>query len=118
MSLRREYWIDADLNRLPKPCDLTGNLFREGDAGDRIGVRVYRDGKPEILTGSIKGYIILPDKSMINQINGEREGNAAWVDLPAAACASPGLIEIFVKMEENASITTLGTIKAKVCHSI
>lgn len=116
--MKHEYWIDSELNALISVVPFSGYVFEQDSAGNQIGVRAFQKGKPKNLSGTVVGYVIKPDGTMINRISGNRSGNKAWITLPADACALPGLIQVTIKMEENGAITTLGVIDIKVQNSM
>ena len=109
-----EYWIKTDLKQLPKVEKMAGVMFTQDSRADRIGVNVTKEGEPVELQGSVIGYIVKPDGSTITTA-GQKQGNKAWVDLPAAAYTTPGLVSVFVKVTDEDRTITLGGVEG-ICY--
>lgn len=102
---RVETWFDQDLLK-PVPIRQIGSIYSQDALGNRIGVNVTKDGESVTLSGTVNGYIILPDGSHIS-CPGYRSGNKAYINLPANAYSIIGPISIAVKLTDGSSITTL-----------
>ncbi|MBR7173148.1 MAG: hypothetical protein IKD50_01800 [Clostridia bacterium] len=77
------------------------NIGKDDTKADRFGVRVYRDGEPESLSGcSIQGYMMRPNGTnlAITGSNTGVSGNEAWVDLPQAAYDYEGQFCLALKL--------------------
>ena len=109
----REHWVNSDTMSLPevKAFDL---IFSMDDMANRVGVNVTKEGEPVELQGSVIGYIVKPDGSTITTA-GQKQGNKAWVDLPAAAYTTPGLVSVFVKVTDENRTITLGGVEG-ICY--
>lgn len=80
---------------------LCHNIGKDDTKADRFGVRVYRDGEPESLSGcSIQGYMMRPNGTnlAITGSNTGVSGNEAWVDLPQAAYDYEGQFCLALKL--------------------
>ena len=80
---------------------LCHNIGKDDTKADRFGVRVYRDGVAESLSGcSIQGYMMRPNGTnlAITGSNTGVSGNEAWVDLPQAAYDYEGQFCLALKL--------------------
>ena len=107
--------LTSDLQKPVEVIALKG-VFFTGDANANvIAVDVYDGESPATLSGSVKGYVILPDHSTLPEISGTLAGNRASITLPADAYVLEGTIDIVVKL-----ITGSGTSAVKTalgaCH--
>lgn len=111
-----ECWFKQDLKKPVKVQTLNGSVFTLDNVGSLIGVEVYSDGEAETLTGSVTGYIILPDETTVS-VAGTRSENKAYIALPQSALAYPGFIRIAIKLTNSSEITTLLAVVATVAKS-
>ena len=102
-----------DMNREIKMQDLDGSLYEGDDSGVRISVKVYRDGTPEALSGSIIAEIMKSDGTLIVQNGGITGGNIAYVIMPKQALL-PGPIKIVIKNSAGGVKTTICAIRGTV----
>ena len=109
----REYWTESDLSRLPIVNTIPGLLFYEDNQANKLGVKVYDNGEPVSLSGTIKAWIKRSNKTTI-QVNGGKSGNQAWVVLPATAYAVPGHVGIYIKLLSGNNVVTLGGFETNV----
>ena len=108
-----ETWFNQDVKRAVKVQYLDGNVFSMDNNGNRVGVCLL-DGETETnVVGTISGEVIRVDGGTVS-IVGSSSGNKAWVELPQAACAYPGLISIVIKATDSGNITTLCAVVANV----
>ena len=112
-----ETWIETDLQRLPTVLRLMGRAFSADDVANKVGVIVKDGGEPITLSGTVKGYIIKPDGTMINDISGSKSGNLAWIVLPSSAYAQQGQITVTIKLINGIEVSTLGAVEAYVYPS-
>ena len=91
-----ETWLETDLAKTLVVKKLAGSFFSGDVNANLIGVSVYRSGEPETLSGAISGYIIFPDGQTV-VTTGTRDGNRAWIILPASAYTQIGIISIVIK---------------------
>lgn len=96
---------------------LMGRAFSLDDGANKVGVIVKENGQPKTLSGIVKGYVIKPDGSMINDIVGSKSENRAWIVLPSSAYALQGQITVTVKLVNGTEVSTLGAVEAYVYPS-
>ena len=99
----------------PKTARQTQALFLTQDnMADRIQATVTNGGDPVTL-GSISGKVMLGDGTTVDIVTGGKSGNVAYIDLPQAAYAVPGVIVITIKETVSSTVTSLlqvvGTVK-------
>lgn len=100
-----EKWYDQDLTKTVS-TRMLGNLYYEDANSLKIGVRVFNNGEPVTLSGSINGYCVLADGTTV-PIAGTRSGNTAYITLIPSAYMVPGLIYITIKNTASSVVTTL-----------
>ena len=107
-----ETWLTQDLKKPVQVQSLCGNFFSHNGNANRIGVRVYDDGEPATLSGTVSGYAVLPDGTTV-PCTGTLSGNSASVLLPAAAYV-PGNICVTIMLTSGTTITTLAALTGSV----
>lgn len=112
-----EYWMNADIGRLPDVNHMTGRHFSQDSLANLIGVVVSDGDEPVQLEGSVSANIIRADGVTIT-VSGEKDGNRAWVVLPADAYTVIGKIAVILKVTDNAKVTTLGAMETYVQKSM
>lgn len=95
---------------------LPGNMFSMDNGGNIINVFVVQNGEPVALGGSVSANVIRSDGTTV-AITGALEGNKAYIILPQACYAVPGIIHIVMKITEGTTITTIAAITANVYQS-
>lgn len=113
---RFETWVNRDLKKIMTAEDIRGTVFTLDNLGNLIGVRVFSDGEPVTLSGTVNGYCILADGSTV-PVSGYKSENRAWINLPQSAYAVPGMIRIAIKLTEDTTITTLAALIGSVALS-
>lgn len=108
--------LHCDLTQNVKPQFLHGNLFSQDNAANTINVHVFNDGEPATLGGSISANVIRSDGATV-AVSGAIDGNKAYIILPQACYAVPGVIKIIVKNTENTTVTTIAAVVANVYAS-
>ena len=111
-----ETWYSQDLNSAVKVQYLNGNVFSMDNNGNKIGVNVFQDGEPVTLTGSISADVIRSDGGTV-AVSGTASDNQAYVVLPQACYAVPGVISIVIKNTVSSDVTTLCAVVANVYQS-
>lgn len=111
-----ETWVNRDLKKIMTAEDIRGTVFTLDNLGNLIGVRVFSDGQPVELSGSVNGYCILADGTTV-PVAGTRSGNTAYIILPQSAYAVPGMIRIAIKLTDDSTITTLAALIGSVALS-
>ena len=110
-----EKWFPVDLLKLPSHVQDVGMpLFVGDNDAIRIGATVQRGGVDEDVTGTVKGYVILPNGADIAPFDGYKEGNKAWIDLPGDALCLSGRIQIALRVFDGEAVTTLAATTATV----
>jgi len=112
-----ETWITTDQRKLPETIALHGNVFTQDNMANLIGVVLKNDGANVDIDGSVVGYAIRADKNTVI-INGEKEGNRAWVILPEAAYAYPGPLSVVIRVVNGDDKTVIGACSGYVTRSI
>ena len=113
---RFETWLQSDLTRLPNVVRLPNDTFSQDAMANRIGVKVYSDGEAVTLSGTVSANVIRQDGETIT-VSGSRSGNTAYVDLSSACYAVPGHLEIYLKLTDSGTVTTLGACEGTVMRS-
>ena len=111
-----ETWYNQDLNSAVKVQYLNGNVFSMDNNGNKIGVNVFQDGEPVTLTGSISADVIRSDGGTV-AVSGTASDNQAYVVLPQACYAVPGVISIVIKNTVSSDVTTLCAVVTNVYQS-
>lgn len=118
MANYREDIVSIDLEN--------GNLHRsflrhsigEGDAqANRFGIRAFRNGTPETLTGTCSGSFIRADGVTVELNNGVVSGNMAYVTLINTCYAVEGVFSLAIKMTNGGEIVTLRIVDGIVCRT-
>ena len=110
-----EKWVPVDLLRLPTHVQDIGMSVYTGDnLSVRIGAKVTKNGVDEDVTGTVSGYVILPNGTTIATITGASSGNLAWIDLPEDAFVLPGRIQIAIRVTDGTTKTVLLAATATV----
>ena len=111
-----ETWFTQDINSAVQVRTINGNVFSMDNNGNKIGVRVTNGGAPVALTGTISANVIRADGATV-AVAGSKNGNEAWVVLPQACYAVPGVITIIIKNTVSSDVTTLLAVMANVYQS-
>lgn len=110
-----ETWLEQDLQKPVQVKHLDGNLFSHNGNGNRIGVRVYNNGEPVTLSGTVSGYVVTADGSTV-PCTGARSGNSASILIPAAAY-QPGAVFVTVFLTDGSTVTTLASVATNVLQA-
>ena len=111
-----ETWFEQDLMKPVQVQYVNGNVFSQDNMGNRIGVKLYKDGVAHGSEGTISASVIRADGATL-AVTGSSSGNTAWVDLPQAAYAVPGLLTIVIKSTVSSAVTTICAALATVYRS-
>lgn len=106
----------------------SGNIYRsflnhsigEGDAlANRFGIRAFRNGEPEDLSGVCTGYFIRPTGDTVVIDNGVISGNVAYITLPAACYVNEGQFSLAIKVAntDDGITTTMRIVDGVVCNT-
>lgn len=110
----RDISISCDLNSLPRVVSVPGSLFTGDTLANRIAVRVTKGGQPVTVQGTVRGYVVKPDGSVINTGGSGGPQNMAYYTLPPAALTLPGPILVILKCTEGTAVTTLAACRCMV----
>lgn len=108
-----ETWFDQDIKQPVCVRHLGGNVFNADNMGNRIGVRMFNNKTPVNLTGNVTAYCVLASGISV-PVAGTVSGNSAYIDLPNAAYAVPGTINIIIKNVNGSTVTTIAAITSSV----
>ena len=111
-----ETWFSQDLKSAVQVRTICGNVFSMDNNGNKVGVRVTNNGAPVTLSGTISANVIRADGTTVT-VAGTASGNEAYVVLPQACYAVPGVITIIIKNIAGAETTTLCAVMANVYQS-
>ena len=118
MANYREDIVSIDLEN--------GNLHRsflrhsigEGDAqANRFGIRAFRNGTPETMTGTCSGSFIRADGVTVELNNGVISGNTAYVTLINTCYAVEGVFSLAIKISNGGEIVTMRIVDGIVCRT-
>ena len=111
-----ETWFNQDVYKPVKVQYLDGNVFSQDNNGNRIGVNLFDGETPVNVSGTVSANVIRADGATV-AVTGTASGNTAYVDLPSAAYAVPGVISIIIKATSGSDIITLCAVVANVYQS-
>ena len=112
-----EHWFEQDLKTLVRVNHISGNMFSQDNRANKIVVKIFRDGEPVTLSGTLSANVILPDNSTLLIESGTISGNEASIVLPEEAYDYPGMISIFLKLSSGSSVITICSVTAVVYPS-
>lgn len=110
-----ETWYEQDLKRPVKINRLDGNVFSQDNEGNLIGVELFDNGEPAVISGTVSGMVIRADGGTVAISSGTLSENKCSVVLPSAAYAVPGLISVFIKLTSSGRTTTVCAVVA-MCY--
>lgn len=108
-----ETWLKTDLQRPPQVKCLGGAVFSQDHMGNLVGAEVTDGGQAASLSGTVMGYIVRADGSTV-AVSGQCAGNRAWIELPEAAYAVPGMIRIAIRLRNGSQRAVLAACVATV----
>lgn len=98
---RFETWLNVDLKKPNNVTALKGRLFTQDAMSNLVGVNVFDNDTPvDSLSGSVIGWVMRADGNTL-VINGEKDGNKAYIVLPEAAYAVVGNITIAIQLVDE-----------------
>ena len=104
---------DGDLDR-----STTRALIGGGDiSAYRFGVRLFRNGAPEAISGSCRGYFIRSDGQTVT-LTGTVSGNTAYVTLSDDCCEVNGVFSLAIKLIGGGVTATVRLIKGMVARTL
>ena len=111
-----ETWYEQDLKQPVKVNYLDGNYFSQDNQGNLVGVRVFDDGEPATLSGSVSASVIRADGETVAVV-GVLSGNECYVILPQAAYSVPGVLSVVIKITSGSIVTSICAVVANVYQS-
>ena len=105
MQFERFFTVDLTSGQNNVP-DIGTILCTGDDYSARIGVIITRNRVAEDISGTIKGFITLPN-GLGRVIDGDKEGNRAWIDLSKYELGMRGRIEIAIRSYDTDETTVL-----------
>lgn len=108
-----ETWLTNDLQKIPKVEILYGVFFTQDSQGNKLGVVVTNGGQAATLTGTVMGYIIRADDYTVT-VQGNSDGNRAWIIMPPQAYYVEGEINVVIRLENGTEKTTLCALRTTV----
>lgn len=106
----------SDLQQPVKVQYIDGNMFSMDNAGNTVNVYVNDGGEPATLSGDVSALVIRPDGATV-AVPGALDGNRAYVIMPQAVYAVPGVVSVVVKLTINTTVTTIAAFVANVYQS-
>lgn len=115
---RRESYVDIELNGAGISRSFSQVAIGDGDSqSDLFGIRVFRDGTQEALTGcSAFGYFIRPDGNTVI-IQGTVDGNKAYVTLPASCYVYDGTFSLALKVTNGSDSITMRFVDGTIIRT-
>lgn len=115
MAVYREDIVDIELESGTVFRSFMNKAIGEGDSnGNRFGFRCLRNGEPVSLTGSaVIGHFIRADGDTV-QLNGEVDGNTAFVTLPSTCYAVEGQFTLAIKLSGGGVTGTIRMVDGTV----
>lgn len=104
--------FDQDMAKEVQLRNISGSLYENDNRGLRLTVRVFRNGVPETLAGSITAHVVRSNGTLAT-VGGSRSGNTAYVNIPSS-CLMPGLVQISLKNIDGSTSTTILAITGVV----
>lgn len=106
--------ISCDLNSLPRVVSVPGSLFTGDMMANRIVLCVTKGGQPVTVQGTVRGYVVKPDGSVVNAGSSQGSPNTIYCILPHAALTLPGPILVIIKCTDGTAVTTLAACRCMV----
>ena len=117
MANYREDILDIELENGNMHRNFMRHTIGSGDAmANKFGVRVFRNGNPEQLSGACKGYFIRADGATI-PINGSINGNVAFVTLTDTCYEVEGVFALAIKVVNGGEKVTLRIVDGMVSRT-
>ncbi|MBQ7518925.1 MAG: collagen-like protein, partial [Clostridia bacterium] len=108
-----ETWLNVDLKKPLKVHVISGTAFSQDNRGNLVGAVVTDGGLASALEGTVMGYCIRADGQTV-VVHGGHALNRAWIELPEAAYAAPGMMQIAIRLVNGDQKTVLAAFQATV----
>lgn len=111
--------METELMSFPSEIDASPDIFLQNDRNVAIKIKVFENGKPYQLEGSLDMFFINPNKQTVTySSNMSVSGNVATVSqIPSACFDSLGKVQFAIRHHYLNEITTLGVIRGVVYQS-
>lgn len=119
MAVYREDIADIELESGTVFRSFLNSAVGEGNAkANRYGVRLFRNGEAENLTGiAVSGYFIRADGTSVS-LTGDKSGNKAWVELPEACYAVEGNFTLSIILYGGGTSVTARIVDGTVVDTV
>lgn len=119
MANYREDIVDIELAAGQLHRTFANHMLGEGDENcQRYGVRLFRNGEPENITGaSAVGYFIRPDSETV-VLTGGVSGNMAWVELEKSCFMVEGTFTLSIKITGTDITNTLRVVDGTIVDTV
>lgn len=107
-----QVYFEQDMTRQVHVRAMNGSLYEGDNEGLQVGVKIYRNGQPENLTGTILCETIRDDGAMI-LTDGAISENLAYANIKSN-CLMPGCVRIVLKNLVGTQKTTVLAITGTV----
>lgn len=119
MANYREDLVDIELTSGQLHRTFANHMLGEGDENcQRYGVRLFRNGEPEDITGaSAVGYFIRADEQTV-VLTGGVNGNVAWVELEKSCFMVEGNFTLSIKITGTDITNTLRVVDGTILNTV
>lgn len=118
MANIRENIVEVELEARQLHRSFASHMLGEGDVNAQIyGVRLFRNGEPENVEGTVTGYFIRADDQTV-VMEGEKEGNVAKVTLAESCFAVPGNFMLAIKVTSGTMTNTLRIVDGTILETV
>lgn len=115
MANYKESIVDIELTKGHIHRSFYPHALGAGDENaDRFGVRLFRNGQPENITGNCFGLFVRPDGETVPIENGVVSGNTAYVVLPDDCYAVEGVYSLAIKVSGGGVTGTMRIVDGMV----
>ena len=118
MANIRENIVDIELKGSQLHRSFVSITLGEGDNNCQVyGVRLFRNGEPENVEGSVAGYFIRPDGQAV-LMDGEKSGNVAKVMLEESCFIVPGNFTLAIKILSATMTNTVRIVDGTILDTV
>lgn len=118
MAFYKEDIVDVELMNGTIHRSFLSHTIGAGDAlQNRFGVRVFRNGEPENISGTCMGLFIRADGGTVTIASGTVSGNEAYITLPEACYAVEGQFALAIKCQGGGVTGTLRIVDGVVSRT-
>ena len=115
MAIYKEDILDIDLDRNgTNRTRLNRTIGKSDDIANRFGVRVYRNGVAEDLTGCTCRAYFTDSKGNRTTMTGGISGNKAYVTLQQACYANAGAFRLAIKLTGGGVASTVRIVDGMI----